>query len=77
MHVLPNTSLMFVRNSASVFGGAFAVDNLRIANDTTLILNNLCFIQYNIGGEHEYELSNWKVSSKITDETNVCSFVEN
>ena len=63
MHVHPNTSLMFVGNSALVFGGAFAVENFRVVNDTTLILNNLCFIQYNIGGEHEHEPSNWKVSS--------------
>lgn len=54
---------MFVGNSALVFGGAFAVENFRVVNDTTLILNDLCFIQYNIGGEHEHEPSNWKVSS--------------
>ena len=62
MQVLPNTSLKFIGNSAAEFGGAFAVENYRAGNDTTLVLNHLCFIQYNIGSEHEYEPNNWKVS---------------
>ena len=61
MQVLPNTSLIFTSNNAAEFGGAFAVENYRARNDITLTLNNLCFIQYNIGGEHEYEPVNWKV----------------
>ena len=52
---------MFTRNTALGFGGAFAVENYRAGNDTTLVLNHLCFIQYNIGGEHEYEPGNWEV----------------
>ena len=63
MQVLPNTSFTFTRNTASEFGGAFGVENFRAGNDTTLVLNNLCFIQYNIGGEHEHEPDEWKVSS--------------
>ena len=62
MHILPNTTLEFVNNSASGFGGAVAVDNFRGVNDTTLVLNNMCFIQYNIGSKDEYEPSNWNVS---------------
>ena len=65
MQVLPNTLLIFVNNNASEFGGAFAVENYRAAKDTTLILNNLCFIQYNVGSEHEYEPINWKVRDQI------------
>lgn len=63
MHILPNTILEFVNNSASDFGGGLAVDNFLGGNDTTLVLNNYCFIQYNIGGQYEYEQSNWNVSS--------------
>ena len=62
MHALPNTTLEFVNNSASDFGGAIGVDNFRGGNDTTLILNNMCFIQYNIGSKYEYEPNNWNVS---------------
>ena len=62
MHVLPNTVLEFVNNSASDFGGGIAIDNFRGGNDITLVLNNVCFIQYNIGSEHEYEPQNWNVS---------------
>ena len=62
MQILPNTSLIFTRNTALGFGGAFAVENYRAGNDTTLVLNHLCFIQYNIGGEHEYKPENWEVS---------------
>ena len=54
--------LEFVNNSALGFGGAIGVDNFRGGNDTTQILNNMCFIQYNIGGEYEYDVSHWKVS---------------
>ena len=61
MHVLPDTELMFVNNTASQFGGAIAAENFRGGNDTALILNNFCFIQYDIGGEHEYKPDNWKV----------------
>ena len=62
MHTLPNTILEFVNNSALDFGGAIAIDNVRGENDITLILNNMCFIQYNIGGEFEYDPNNWNVS---------------
>lgn len=62
MHILPNAKLEFVNNSASGFGGAIGVDNFRGTNDTTLILSNMCFIQYNIGREYEYEPTKWNVS---------------
>ena len=62
MHTLPSTTLEFVNNSALGFGGAIGIDNARGGYDTTLILNNMCFIQYNIGGEYEYESNNWNVS---------------
>lgn len=62
MHVLPNTTLRFINNSASDFGGGIAVNNFDGGNDTTLILNNFCFIQYNIGGKNEHELNKWNVS---------------
>ena len=61
--MLPNTQLKFVNNSASQFGGAIAAQNFGGNNDVTLVLNNFCFIQYNIGGKHEYEPDNWKASS--------------
>ena len=61
MHVLPNTEMIFINNTASQFGGAIAAENFRAGNDTALILNNFCFIQYDIGGEHEYKPDNWKV----------------
>ena len=62
MHALPNTTLEFINNSASEFGGAVAVDNFKGGNDITLILNNMCFIQYNIGSEYEYDPNKWNVS---------------
>ena len=65
MQVFPNTTLMFARNNATEFGGAFAVENYIAKNDSTLILNNLCFIQYNIGSEDEYKPDKWKVSNQI------------
>ena len=63
MHLLPNTELKFVNNSASQFGGAIAAQNFGGNNDVTLVLNNFCFIQYDIGGTHEYEPDKWKASS--------------
>ena len=62
MHILPNTTLEFVNNSASGFGGAIGVDNFRNGNDATLILTDMCFIQYNIGSKYEYEPTQWNVS---------------
>jgi len=62
MHILPNTTLEFINNSASDFGGGLAVDNYQAGDDPTVILNNFCFIQYNVGGKHEHEPSNWDVS---------------
>ena len=61
MHILPNTTLIFIDNSATDFGGGFAVDNFIGGDDTTVVLNNFCFIQYNIGGTHEYEPDKWNV----------------
>ena len=63
MHILPNTTLEFINNSASEVGGGLAVDNFLGVNDTTLILNNFCFIQYDIGGIYEYKPDNWNVSN--------------
>ena len=62
MHILPNTTLEFVNNSAASFGGAIGVDNFRGGNDATLILTDTCFIQYNIGREYEYDPTKWNVS---------------
>ena len=62
MHVLPNSTLEFVDNSASSFGGAVGVDDFRGGSDVTSILTNMCFIQYNIGREYEYDPSKWNVS---------------
>ena len=65
MHILPNTALTFINNSATDFGGGLAVDSFLDRNDTTLILNNFCFIQYNIGGMYEYEPNKWNVSNLV------------
>ena len=62
MHILPNTTLEFVNNSASRFGGGFAADNFLGGNGATLVVNNLCFIQYSIGGVYEYTPDKWNVS---------------
>ena len=70
MHILPNTTLEFMNNSASDFGGGLAVDNFLDVNDTTLILNNFCFIQYNIGGRYEYEPDKWNVSNVLASLVN-------
>jgi len=65
MHVLPNAEMIFINNIASHFGGAIAAENFRGGNDTALILNNFCFIQYDIGGEHEYKPDDWKVYNNV------------
>jgi len=57
---MPNAHLTFVNNSASRFGGAIGVENVR-GSDVTVILSNFCFIQYNIGGENEYDPRYWMV----------------
>ena len=62
MHVLPDTIITFVNNTASRVGGGISTGNFRAGNDITLILNNACFIQYNIGGEHENQPDLWTVS---------------
>ena len=59
--MLPNATITFSDNTASQFGGAIAVENYRSANDTTLILLNNCFIQYNIGSTEEYDPDKWTV----------------
>ena len=65
VQIFPSTRVTFVNNSASQFGGAMAVQNYRDANDTTLILNNHCFIQYNIGCDNENNPFKWTVSSSL------------
>ena len=72
MHILPNTTLEFMNNSASDFGGGLAVDNFLGVNDTTLILNNFCFIQYNIGGRYEHIPDKWNVSNLLASPCKVC-----
>jgi len=62
MHLLPGAKLMFTHNTASQLGGAIAIENFRGGNHTTLILNNNCFIQYNIGCKNEHQPSRWNVS---------------
>jgi len=37
---------------------AIALNNFMGTNDVTLMLNNLCFIQYNIGNKDEHEPNN-------------------
>jgi len=59
------TRVTFVNNSASQFGGAMAVQNYRDAIDTTLILNNHCFIQYSIGCDNKNNPFKWTVSSLL------------
>ena len=63
MHILPNATLKFINNSATDFGGGLGVNTFLDGNDTTVVLNNFCFIQYNIGGMHEYEPDKWNVSN--------------
>jgi len=65
MHLLPGAMLTFVDNTASQLGGGIAAENFIGGNHTTLILNNNCFIQYNIGGKYEHQPSNWNVSDMI------------
>ena len=65
MHILPNTTLEFINNSASDFGGGFAADNFLGGNGATLVVNNLCFIQYNIGSIYEYTPEKWNVSKSV------------
>ena len=59
--MFPNATVKFCYNTASQFGGAIAVENYRAANDTTLVLLNNCFIQYNIGSTEEYDPYKWTV----------------
>ena len=65
MHVqvqlFPNTNIVFKDNSAQRLGGAIGVDNIRVEEDISLILNYNCFLQYNIGREDELCPSKWKV----------------
>ena len=53
--------MTFVGNSAQRLGGAIGVDNVRVEEDLSSILNYNCFLQYNVGGEDENCPSNWKV----------------
>ena len=59
--MLPDANITFFNNTASQFGGAVAVENYRAANDTTLVLLNNCFVQYNIGSTEEYNPNKWTV----------------
>ena len=59
--MFPNTTVTFSYNTASQFGGAIAIENYRAANDTTLVLLNNCFIQYNIGSTEESNPYTWTV----------------
>ena len=40
------------------------MENVR-GSDVTVILSNFCFIQYNIGGENEYDPKHWMVRTFI------------
>ena len=62
MHVLPNATITFINNTATLLGGGIAVENFKAGNDIKLVLNNFCFVQYNIGGKHEIEPDLWEVS---------------
>ena len=53
---------MFTGNSAQRLGGAIGVDNVRVEEDLSPVLNYNCFVQYNVGGEDEHCPSHWKVS---------------
>ena len=65
MHVqvqlFPNTNMVFKDNNAQRLGGAIGVDNIRVEEDISLLLNYDCFLQYNIGREDELCPSKWKV----------------
>lgn len=54
--------MIFTGNSAKQLGGAIGVDNVRVKEILSTILNYNCFLQYNVGEENEKCPSNWKVS---------------
>ncbi|XP_065897681.1 uncharacterized protein [Dysidea avara] len=66
LHVMPDAHLTFINNSASQLGGAIGVENVR-GSDVTVILSNFCFIQYNIGGENEYDPKHWMANFTFSD----------
>ena len=53
--------MIFTSNSAETLGGAIGVDNVRVEEDLSPILNYNCFLQYNVGEEDEHCPSTWKV----------------
>ena len=54
--------MIFKGNSAQRLGGAIGVDNIRVEEDLSRVLNYNCFLQYNVGREDEFCPSNWKVN---------------
>ena len=54
--------MIFTSNSAERLGGAIGVDNVRVEEDLSPILNYNCFLQYNVGEEDEHYPSTWKVN---------------
>jgi len=63
---MPGANLTFINNSASHLGGAIGVRNIR-GNEVTVVLTHFCFIQYNIGGENEYDPRYWMVRAGWQD----------
>ena len=60
---MPNAQLTYINNSASRLGGAIGVENAARDSDIRAVLGYSCFIQYNIGGENEYDPRYWIVRS--------------
>ena len=62
VQLFPSTNMIFKDNSAQWLGGAIGVDNIRVEEDLSPLLNYNCFLQYNVGREDEFCPSNWKVN---------------
>ena len=62
VQLFSSTKMNFTNNSAGRLGGAFGIDNVRVEEDLSPILNYNCFMQYNVGEEDEHCPSTWKVN---------------
>ena len=62
VQLFSSTKMNFTNNSAERLGGVFGIDNVRVEEDLSPILNYNCFMQYNVGEEDEHCPSTWKVN---------------
>lgn len=62
VQLFPSTIMSFTGNSAQRHGGAIGVDNVRVEEDLSPVLNYNCFLQYNAGKEDEFYPCRWRVS---------------